>query len=1254
MPLLYWTVIIVFSISVTTVVSGSQVGTSGLTARTIVPSSTPDCWSPSCLTWSQCLADPSQCFASYTTVTIQPGEYVLHEYVRVSGVESLSIYGNRSEVNGSARKNQVVINCEYREGGLGFTWVANFSLSGITVTSCGVQGVDIGFSNRTLHFVYFALHIFKGFNVNLSFLFISNSTQIGLLCTDLWGTSGIHDSVITHSNYRLLEKYMQGEVECFTDKWDCQGGNMWILFYDPLIKVASNISNFTVKRTKMSYGMSLQPNINRPLSSGVFIEIHLKLWFGYDVQISITECNFTNNIATVAAHLHMKLLSNCSVLVKDSSFTFANRITEDDPMKLVPVVHPDIGTLVLYSDAFDNIAIDVQIVINEVHIAENVGGGLTAGFHPKFFQSYVQLRLKNVVVVHNFLPQDGFQVRCYVLRLEGDLANSDNVYIALESVELSNNVLVPHDQDENIWTYFEQFLSALSLRNTEVHLKQSTFFNNSIPAVYSYNSIVHFHGVNVFRKNTGGQCGGALVLRINSQMYLHRGTQVYIVENTALKYGGGICVDGGSVPETYDVCFWQIVDPDILNNNDTFVYLEGNVASITGYEIYAGTVMDCITLIDYKEQTYPDKVSSISRTIYAHVFHFGFLNTSFSSNYQVSSISLTICYCYQWPELMCSAIVMPNISVYPGQTFTISAVGVGIGISPATVRSRISSKYTISPEHQDLGNACEPLNYTILAPENISGILAQLTVEGSYPKFDKYLNLTTLKCPQGFVLRQLKCGCHPMLQLPSVECNINTQSFTRSGSVWIGMGSDEEGLLTHMHCPNAYCKLQETDFNFTSPDVQCASGHSGVLCGGCESGLALMLGSSKCQYCSNIYLLLILPFLAAGVLLFVILGRFDITVASGTMNGVLFYANVVKASSDALISNSVSKYFMILLAWLNLDLGIETCFSSHLDTFWKVLLQFAFPLYIWLLVAAIILLSRYSTVAARLSGSNSVPVLATLFLLSYAKVLATIIISFSFTSLQAEKISPLVWLHDGNLRFLQGKHIALVVVSTLFALFYIIPLTLLLLFAPVLQRAHNRRIVRLVQRFKPLLDAFQGPYKDRFHWWPGMMLVIRIILFITLTTNTKHDPRLSALFVGMTALPLIVLSAAGVYKNKLLNFHETVLNTNMAVFVLWSLFNYSAYQSRTQFIEQQQTTAYTMITIFYVLFMAVLVYHISKKLTDMGIPRYLFNLIRRRGKIANDGGEMEFRERQGSECAPVPARPPTVTFVELREPLLTD
>ena len=248
-----------------------------------------------------------------------------------------------------------------------------------------------------------------------------------------------------------------------------------------------------------------------------------------------------------------------------------------------------------------------------------------------------------------------------------------------------------------------------------------------------------------------------------------------------------------------------------------------------------------------------------------------------------------------------------------------------------------------------------------------------------------------------------------------------------------------------------------------------------------------------------------------------------------------------------------------------------------------------------------------------------------------------------------------MWLHDGNLRFLQGKHIVLVVVSTLFALLYIIPLTLLLLFAPVLRRAHNYRIVRLVQRLKPLLDAFQGPYKDRFHWWPGLMLLIRIILFIALTANTTHDPRLSALFVGVTAFPLALFSFHGVYKNKLLNLNETAMNINMVVFILWSFFNYSACASKTQFTKQQQATAYTMISVFYVLFMAVLIYHICKKLTDLGVPHYVYNLCQRQGEMPNDGGEIEVTERRrGSACAPVPAQPPTVTFVELREPLLTD
>ena len=59
--------------------------------------------------------------------------------------------------------------------------VTDFSLSEITMVKCRVQRVDRGFF-EDLYVPYFALHISK---VNISFLFITNSTQIGLLCINL-------------------------------------------------------------------------------------------------------------------------------------------------------------------------------------------------------------------------------------------------------------------------------------------------------------------------------------------------------------------------------------------------------------------------------------------------------------------------------------------------------------------------------------------------------------------------------------------------------------------------------------------------------------------------------------------------------------------------------------------------------------------------------------------------------------------------------------------------------------------------------------------------------------------------------------------------------------------------------------------------------------------------------------------------------------------------------------------------------------
>ena len=130
----------------------------------------------------------------------------------------------------------------------------------------------------------------------------------------------------------------------------------------------------------------------------------------------------------------------------------------------------------------------------------------------------------------------------------------------------------------------------------------------------------------------------------------------------------------------------------------------------------------------------------------------------------------------------------------------------------------------------------------------------------------------------------------------------------------------------------------------------------------------------------------------------------NLTVSTGTLNGIIFYANIVRANHAVFFplgKSGFSSLLSVFIAWLNLDLGVEVCLFRGMDAYIRTWLQFLFPIYIWVLVGFMICSSRYSTTIARLSGSNTVSVLATLdlFLLSYAKLLQTIIAAVSFTTL---------------------------------------------------------------------------------------------------------------------------------------------------------------------------------------------------------------------------------------------------------------
>ena len=330
------------------------------------------------------------------------------------------------------------------------------------------------------------------------------------------------------------------------------------------------------------------------------------------------------------------------------------------------------------------------------------------------------------------------------------------------------------------------------------------------------------------------------------------------------------------------------------------------------------------------------------------------------------------------------------------------------GIVPGVVRASLNAPHenvSLAPlqDTQNVDNTCTELYYQVhSSATNSSGTLVLYT-DGPCLTNGKLLDISLEfhDCPHGFSLNPSEgiCECEPRLEKYTTSCNVTERTLERKGMVWIGYDNDSGKLILHPHCPFDYCDSAHINITLNDTDKQCENNRSGLLCGECKSGFSLALGTSKCLQCSNIYILLLIPFALAGIGLVLLLLVFKFTVAAGTINGLIFYANVVAVNHSIFFSPNETNILEVFIAWLNLDLGIETCFFDGMDAYVKTWLQFVFPLYVWSLVGLIIIGSEYSSRIARFFGSNPVAVLATLFLLSYAKLLRTIIAVLYFTFL---------------------------------------------------------------------------------------------------------------------------------------------------------------------------------------------------------------------------------------------------------------
>ena len=310
-----------------------------------------------------------------------------------------------------------------------------------------------------------------------------------------------------------------------------------------------------------------------------------------------------------------------------------------------------------------------------------------------------------------------------------------------------------------------------------------------------------------------------------------------------------------------------------------------------------------------------------------------------------------------------------------------------------------------------------------------------------------------------------------------------------------------------------------------------------------------MLGSSRCKECSNSYIALLLLFATAGIALVVFLFILRLTVATGMINSVILYANIVQVNKHVLLPHS-RNIFTFFIAWMNLDLGFETCFYNGMTAYAQTWLQLVFPAYVWIIICIIKIISRYSVTVSKLIGHNPIAVLATLLLMSYTKILKIIIEVYSSAQLEYPGNKTVtVWLKDGNVPYLESWHLLLTVVTSLVLVFLFFPYTLLLLLGYKLYRFSGRKHMRWLNRLKPLLDSYYAPYKTHTRYWTGFLLLVRCALYIVFSYNSLGGTRKSLLAIIITCTAIIVIAwlSVRIYKRTLNNIIEASIYLNLIV-----------------------------------------------------------------------------------------------------------
>ena len=1094
-----------------------------------------------CHRLSHYISRPSIYFTSDTTIIFLEGQhrFDLNGLVQVNTVHDLTLKGQGEwPVAGpkeTVMQSTAIIKCTKAKGGFHFDHSKRITVKGLTVVNCGNQSVFL--FRRVVHLTFHqnSIQNMSGYGL----LVISCNQVMITLCSfyhsvhcaspmqyhhlSIGGGIGIVYNQDSNTDY-TLELSHSNMTECCNSK---SGGGIYLNIKKQIGSAKLLFSHLVLLHNTARYGAGMALALSHS---------------NENISVKIRDCDFSQGHAAYGGGIHSHVGSSAIISIQNTRF-------KENSGYYVS----EIRIICYYSPA------DMRVSFLNSSIQHTTShsrvGVLITGFYTKIEVVNTKMTFAN----HHSM---GFSLDCSpplscILHMnDSQIVNSRNVpllfHISHRGMTVFRNCRFSHNTGGQ---------SVISIYQLDYYFN-NTFINctisdNTMNGITLFETGARFKGHNVIQNNRYSE--GAGITLFQPAFILVDG-KLILRNNTADKHGGGILV---KQPALSSVLYTTLPCSLHFIGNSSLIVFSGNRAKQGGGDMYNALLVGCDEIssratFDYNSPKVPHIGRRNETSWYItipdlFIKHIHFRNADRLSS--TSSDPVMVCFCNESNVPDCSDRNNRHVQMYPGVEFntTIATVGYYGGTSPGNLQVSVKDAKLVRYYGQNEITKCFKL-HIFLQNSFSTTALVDIRVKDAVRGLGVSIMADILACPIGFSDIIGQCHCEQFLANRNVQCNVSMASscrFLRSGNSWFGYINQTQCVTGTTSCPFDYCNQSNVSFDIMAPDRQCLGNRTGILCGQCQSHLSIMLGSNQCGTCSNWYLFLLPVFALAGIVLVAVLMFLNLSVSVGTINGLLFYANMVKLNEAFFFPNGSVPVVSQFISWLNLDLGIEVCLFNGLDGYWNTWLQFVFPSYLFLLMGGIIVGCRYSVWLCRLCGSHAVPALATLFLMSYTKILLTVTNALSMSRLPCNDSILTVWSVDGNIDYVSSKHLILVVFSCgvlVIGLAY----PVLVLCAPLIERYSHKCIPQHcrwnpVAQFKPLIDAYGGPYKDKYRFWTGVTLIVRLIVTIASSFTSGGLAIINAFIITTCVVAIFTFwfFANGVYKNIYLSSIEAFYLLNL-------------------------------------------------------------------------------------------------------------